>query len=212
MQAQAKDFTSAQASLQKALDLDKNNMEAFAVLGQVQVASGSLDAAVKSWEAWMQKNPKDVRPYIMISSLEQTRNNWQKAQDLLQKAIQIDPNSPIVANNLAYLMLEHGGNPDVALNLAQTARRQAPDSPNIADTLGFAYYTKGIYSSSIDLFEEALKKQPDNASVHYHLGLAYDKAKNSAQARLHLEKAVKLNPNSADAESAKKVLQQLGRG
>jgi tetratricopeptide (TPR) repeat protein len=212
LQAQAKDYAAAQASLHKALDLDQNSMEAFAVLGQVQLASGSLDDAVKSWEAWMQKNPKDIRPYIMLSSLEQMRNNWQKAQQLLQKATEIDPNNAIATNNLAYLMLEHGGNADTALALAQTARRQAPDSPSIADTLGYAYYMKGVYSSSIDLFEEAAKKQPENANYHYHLGFAYDKTSNKTQAREHLERALKLNPNSGDAASAKKLLEQLGRG
>jgi cellulose synthase operon protein C len=212
MQAQAKDYAGAQTSLHKAIELDQNSMEAFGILGQVQVAAGSVDDAVKSWEVWMQKNPKDVRPYIMLSGLEQQRNNWQRAQQLLQKAMEIHPDSAVAANNLAYLMLEHGGNVDVALSLAQTARRQAPDSPNIADTLGVAYFKKGVYSSSIDLFEEAAKKQPDNASVQYHLGFAYEKASKSAQAREHLEKALKLDPKSSDAGEAKKSLQQLGRG
>lgn len=212
MQAQAKDYSGAQTSLHKAIDLDGNNIEAYAVLGQVQVASGSLDDAVKSWNAWMQKNPKDVRPYLMISSLEQNRNNWQQAEDLLQKAMNIDPNNALAANNLAYLMLEHGGNPDVALTLAQTARRQAPDSPNIADTLGYAFYKKGIYSASLGLFEEAAKKQPQNASVLYHLGFAYQKTNNNSQARQALEKALQLDPNAPDAASAKQLLQQIGRG
>jgi Flp pilus assembly protein TadD len=101
---------------------------------------------------------------------------------------------------------------DAAVALAQTARRQAPDSPNIADTLGYAYFVKGIYGSSIDLFEEAAKKQPENASVHYHLGFAYEKASKNALAKEHLEKALKLDPKSSDADAAKKLLQQIGRG
>lgn len=210
--AQGKKYPDAEAALRKAIELNKDNMEAYAVLGQVQVAAGSLDDAVKSWDAWMQKNPKDIRPYIMISSLEQTRSNWQKSQELLQKASQLDPNNALVANNLAYLMLQHGGNPDVALALAQTARRRDPNSPNVADTLGYAYYTKGLYSSSINLFEEAATKQPENASYHYHLGFAYEKTKNVAQARQELQKALKLNLTGSDAEAAKKLLQQIGRG
>ncbi|MGH9641025.1 MAG: tetratricopeptide repeat protein [Terriglobales bacterium] len=210
LQAGAKDYAGAQVALRKAIELDSNNMEAYAVLGQVQLASGSLDDAVKSWNIWMQKNPKDIRPYIMISSLEQTRNNWQKAQEMLQKAMAIDPNNAIAANNLAYIMLEHGGDPDVALTLAQTARRGAPESPNVADTLGYAYYKKGIYSASIGMFEEAAKKQPENANVLYHLGFAYQKAKDNAKARQTLEKALKMAPNAADAASARHVLQQIG--
>ena len=51
----------------------------------------------------------------------------------------------MAANNLAYLMLENGENVDVALTMAQTARRAMPDSPNSADTLAWAYYYKGTY-------------------------------------------------------------------
>lgn len=210
LQGRAKDYTGAQVSLRKALELDQNNMEAFAVLGQVQFAAGSPDDAIKSANSWIQKNPKDVRPYLMISMVEHNRNNWQKEQQMLQKALEIQPDSPIAANNLAYLLLEHGGNVDTALTLAQTARRQVPDSPDIADTLGYAYYKKGVYSSSIGLFEEAAKKQPENANVQYHLGFAYDKASQKAQAKQHLEKALKLSPNAPEAEGAKKVLQQIG--
>ena len=54
-------------------------------------------------------------------------------------------------------MLEQGGNVDVAMGLAQTARRGMPDSPNAADTLGWAYYQKGVYQSAISQFQEALR-------------------------------------------------------
>jgi Flp pilus assembly protein TadD len=43
---------------------------------------------------------------------------------------------------------------------------------------------------------------PDDADVHYHLGLAYQKKNNLGLARQQLEKAVKLNPNQADARKA----------
>ncbi len=130
----------------------------------------------------------------------------------MQKALDVQPDYPLAANNLAYLMLEHGGNTDVALTLAQTARRSLPDSPNVADTLAVAYYQKGVYSSAIDLLQEGLAKQPNNAGMHYHLGLAYQKMNKSAQAREEFEKALKLNPKTADADAIRKALLQLGRG
>ena len=43
---------------------------------------------------------------------------------------------------------------------------------------------------------------PDDATVHYHLGMAYEKANQNALARQQLEKAVKLSPNNADAKKA----------
>jgi len=86
-------------------------------------------------------------------------------------------------------MLQQGGNIDVALSMAQTARRALPDSPNTADTLGWAYYQKGIYNTAIDLFKEALKKNPDDATYHYHLGMAYQKADQPELAKEHLQRA-----------------------
>ncbi len=65
-------------------------------------------------------------------------------------------------------MLQSGGNIDVAMSLAQIARRGMPDSPDAADTLGWVYYQKGVYGSAISMLQEALKlqektKAPDNA-------------------------------------------------
>jgi tetratricopeptide (TPR) repeat protein len=126
---------------------------------------------------------------------------------MYQQALTISPNHPLASNNLAFVILEQGGNVDVAMGLAQTARRGMPDSPNAADTLGWAYYHKGIYQSAISQFQEALRLeekrgQPDDADVHYHLGLAYEKANQNALARQQLEKAVKLRPDYPDARKA----------
>jgi tetratricopeptide (TPR) repeat protein len=126
---------------------------------------------------------------------------------MYQQALTISPNHPLASNNLAYVILEQGGNVDLALAMAQTARRGMPDSSNAADTLGWAYYQKGIYPSAISQFQEALRLaekrgEPDDATIHYHLGLAYRKANQLAQARQQLEKAVKLNPNNPEARKA----------
>jgi tetratricopeptide (TPR) repeat protein len=96
---------------------------------------------------------------------------------------------------------------DVALALAQTARRGWPESPDAADTLGFAYFQKGVYQSAIDMFQEALrlnekKGAADDPNVHYHLGLAYEKVNQTAQARQQLERALKISPNFSDARKA----------
>jgi tetratricopeptide (TPR) repeat protein len=82
-----------------------------------------------------------------------------------------------------------------------------PDSPYAADTLGYAYFQKGVYQSAIDMFQESIrltekKGGPDDPTVHYHLGLAYQKANQPVQARQQLERALKINPNNNDAKKA----------
>jgi tetratricopeptide (TPR) repeat protein len=116
----------------------------------------------------------------------------------------------MAANNLAYLMVETGGNTDVALTLAQTARRALPDSPDTADTLAWVYYYKGTYASARDLLEDAVKINPNNASIHYHLGMTYSKLNDKTNAELHLKKAVSLAPNTHTATDAQVALTHLG--
>jgi Flp pilus assembly protein TadD len=116
------------------------------------------------------------------------------------------------ANNLAYLMLDHDGDLNVALSLAQTARRNMPGVPNTADTLGWAYFRSGSFAQAAPMFEEAVKKEPGNATYHYHLGLAYQKLNDSARARAELQKAISVNPKSPVAEEARRAEMQVDGG
>ncbi len=202
-----KDLPGAEAALRKAIELDKNNTDAIEKLGKVQVQEEAPDKALALYEQAIKDNPREVRFYILSGELYEARKDYDHAKAMYQQALNISPDQPLASNNLAFVMLEQGGNVDVAMGLAQTARRGMPDSPAAADTLGWAFYQKGIYQSAIGQFQEALRLgakhgDPDDADVHYHLGLAYEKANQNAQARQQLEKAVKLSPNHTDAKKA----------
>ena len=202
-----KDLPGAEAALHKAIELDKNNSDAIEKLGKVQVQEGAADKALALYQQSIKDNPRDVTFYVLSGELYEAKKDWDHAKGMYQQALSISPGHPLASNNLAFVILEQGGNVDVAMGLAQTARRGMPDSPNAADTLGWAYYQKGIYQSAISQFQEALRLaekrgDPDDADFHYHLGLAYQKANQNVQARQQLEKAVKLSPNHADAKKA----------
>jgi len=209
-----KDLNGAEEAFQKAAELDHSNADALVKLGQVQAAKGSVDQAIATYKKSIQENPREASFYILLGQLYETKQDWETAKSDYQKALDLRPDNPLASNNLAYVMLQTGGNVDVALSLAQTARRGLPDSPNAADTLGWAFYQKGAYQSAIDLFQEALRlaeknKAPEDPTVHYHMGLAYEKASQPALARQHLERVLKLSPNYSSAADVKRILSQL---
>jgi tetratricopeptide (TPR) repeat protein len=103
---------------------------------------------------------------------------------------------------------------DQALQLAQTARRNMPESSNVADTLGWAFYQKGVYESAIGMFQEAIKlaainNETDNPTYHYHLGLAYARTERPGLARQHLERVLKIDPKYSGADDVRKELAEL---
>ncbi len=202
-----KDLPAAEAALRKAIAIDKNNVDALEKLGRVQIQQHSTDQALALYLQSIKDNPREVTFYILSGELYEAKKDWDQAKTMYQQALTIAPDHPLASNNLAYVILQQGGNVDVAMGLAQTARRGMPDSPNAADTLGWAYYQKGIYQSAINQFQEALRLgekrgDPDPADIHCHLGLAYQKANQNKAAVQQLEKALKLDPNNADARKA----------
>jgi tetratricopeptide (TPR) repeat protein len=207
-----RDFEKAQAALEKAVELDRNNAKALLMLADVQAARGSLAQAMASAQRAVQQNPRDVRAYAILGVLEDKSGNWQKAEEAYQKAMQIDPAYGLGANNLAFLLLEHGGNVDVALSLAQTARNSLPDSPITADTLAWAYIKKRTYGSAIDLLKKALTQMPNNPDLYYHLGVVYLRKGNAAAAATQFRQVLKLDPGYVKGQEIRKLLPDLDKG
>jgi cellulose synthase operon protein C len=200
-----KDFSSADAAFHKSVELDKNNSDALLKLAQVQTAEGSVNQALTTYQQSIKDHPREISFYLLAGMLYESQHQYDQAKSMYQQALNIQPENPLASNNLAYVMLQQGGNVDVALAMAQTARRGMPDSPAAADTLGYAYFQKGVYQSAIDMFQESLRLSQkngssDDATVHYHLALAYEKTKQTASARQQLEHVLKLEPNNADAK------------
>lgn len=200
------DEAGAKDAFQKAIDLDKSNVPATLFLANVLVSQGLVDQAIATYQRALVANPGDARIYVALGGLFETRDQWQQAEDQYKKALQIQPNNPLAANNLAYLMLEHGGDVNVALSLAQTGRRGLPNLPASADTLGWAYYHQGAYDAAIDALQQAVNGDPKNPTYHYHLGMTYEKANSFALAKKQFEATLQISPNYSQADEIRGLL------
>ena len=209
-----KDLNGAETALRKSVELNGKNLDAVIKLGQLLLAQGKTDQAIATYQQALKDHPGNATLCELLGEIYQSNQDWRNAEDFYQKALTILPEAPQASGNLAYVMVQSGQNLDVALSLAQTARRGLPKSPSVAATLGWIYYQKGAYRSAIDSLREAVALQketlaPDDPAVHYHLGMAYSKVGQAEQARQQLRMGLKIDPNSAEAAEAKREIAQL---
>jgi tetratricopeptide (TPR) repeat protein len=208
-----KDSKGAQAALNKAIVLDPANSDAVIKLGQIEAASGEVDQAIALYEKFLNDHPRQAGLEVMLGQLYELQHDWKNAQRVYQNALTVNPQDPVASAHLANVLMQSGGNLDVALSLAQTARGELPDSPQVADILGEVYYFKGVYASAVSMLEEALKlsekTKSENPDIHYHLGLAYQKTDQPVLARRHFEHVLKITPNYSGAADIRKQLAQL---
>ena len=200
------DPASAEAALKKLVQLQPDNMRAFASLGQLYWAQKRLDQARAEFERYAQRDPNSIAAHTFIGMLLQLQNRNADAQKSYERVIAINPNAAVAANNLAWLYAEQGVKLDIALQLAQTAKSQLPDSHEVDDTLGWVYYKRGLAKLAVSSFERSVQRDPTNAGYLYHLGLAQLQDGDKVRARESMARALKTDANFPGAADARKIL------
>ncbi len=205
----ARDWKQAEELLNRAIAAAPDDLRAYEPLAGLYFQQGRLADAADKFKALAKAQPKAIGPPTMLGIILQLQGKPREAQTVYEELLARQPESPIAANNLAMLLLESGGNVDVALNHAQTAKRLLPNDPDITDTLGMAYLKKGLGVQAGQMFSFATQTKPNRADFWLHLGQARALAENKDGAREALQKAIMLEPKGANAEQAKRSLAEL---
>jgi len=196
----------AEKTLKRAIDVSPSTYEAYDLLGRLYASEGRAADAINEFNKLVERQPNSVAAHTMIGVLLEIENKRDEARKRYEQVLALDSRSPVAANNLAWIYAETGGNLDLALQLAQTAKEQLPDTPEVDDTIGWIYYKKGIQTLAIASFRASVDKDPKNATYQTHLGLAYAKNGDMLKARETLGNALKADPNAHGADEARKVL------
>jgi len=165
--------------------------EAIQVLGRI---TGACAAGTKPWVA--AKKQLGLTYY--------TLGNIQKAADLYWEINQYIQDDADALNNSAWFHLA-APKPNITrvIQLAGKAKQLKPDSPNIRDTLGWAYYCRRWYGMAERELDYAAKTWPGNAGFAYHLGASQVKNNKLEQGLKNLERALGLHRRGAKLRDVK---------
>jgi tetratricopeptide (TPR) repeat protein len=200
------DWKSAEELLQKAIDKSPDNFASYVLLGSVYARRNKGPEAIRSYESALKMRHNDVGLLTMLGMLYQGQGNVKRAQELYGRALDLDPNSGVAANNLAWIYADSVGDMDKALELARRAKLALPKVANITDTLGWIYARRQLDGMAIPLLREAVKSDPKSAEYRFHLAVALQHSGRKNEARQELSSALKLNAELRQRNEAMELL------
>jgi tetratricopeptide (TPR) repeat protein len=197
--------------LKQAIESDPARLNSYLMLGQLYISQKRLSDARDQFQTLVAKSPRSVGTNTMLGMLMEAQHDGPAAEKQYLQTLAIDQEAAVAANNLAWIYVSSNRNLDKAVELGQVAVRKLPDEPHVNDTLGWAYYKKGMYSQSVRHLEQSVAKDGSDPSVHYHLGMAYSQIGEFDRAKKSLQKALSMNPSFDGADEARKTLASLGK-
>ena len=203
------DTEAAARSLRQAIVLDPSLLPAYSMLGQLYLRQGKLNEARAEFERLAGRQSRPVAALTMVGLIHYSQGDVAGARRRFEEVMATDPGAAVAANNLAWIYAEGDEKLDRALQLAQTATSNAPNLPEMHDTLGWVHYKMRQSELAAAEFQRSIEQDPANALYHYHLGLAYAQANDPERARQELERALTLSPQFANADHARKLLASL---
>lgn len=193
---------------QRVLDKEPGHLPAARARASLLARQQRMPEAIRLLQEAARLNPKMPEPLLDLAQLEERADNVLGAVEAYRRALERAPENAVLLNNLAYLLSADPVSRDEAVRLAERAVALAPQSPVVADTLGWTLYLKGDLARAEALLAAAAKAAPGIAEVRYHLGMVYAKQGKAPEARRELEASLKAG-EFKDAAVARRTLESL---
>lgn len=142
---------------------------------------GKLAEAEAGYLAILEEDPNHVDALHLYAVLLAEQENFIKAREYLEKAIQLAPTNFSLRLNLANIYKSEGKLSD-AEKLLQQVIGLTPNYAPAINNLGTIYFAQGKWQLAITAYQQAIDIQPDYADAYYNLGLAHMRAKQPQEA------------------------------
>lgn len=148
----------------------------FFMKGLALMQMSQRKEARRSFREALAQEPLYGDAHFYLGVLLSEEGDSETAEYHLRRAVELDPWNAQAHNYLGYLLAETGKYLDEAIALIQKAISLEPSNPAYLDSLGWAYYKKGLYDRAVAELERALEHNSDDWVIRNHLIDAYQQA------------------------------------
>jgi Flp pilus assembly protein TadD len=202
----------AKARLRALTESDPKDYDALVTLGNLYRNNEEFAPAADVYNAAIALISQPQRDnwtvyYYRGIALERTKQ-WDKAELDFRKALQLEPDQPMVLNYLGYSMIDKKINLTEAIAMVRKAVELKPNDGYIVDSLGWAHFRLGEYDEAVKQLERAVELKPADPVIADHLGDAYWRVGRQLEARFQWQHAKDNKPEAEDLARIDKKLKE----
>ncbi len=200
----------AKARLKALTEANPKDYDAFVTLGNLYRNNEEFADAAQAYDkavaliATPERDNWTVYYYRGIA-FERTKQ-WDKAEPDFRKALQLEPDQPMVLNYLGYSMIDKKLNLTEAIAMVRKAVELKPNDGYIVDSLGWAHFRLGEYDEAVKQLERAVELKPADPIIADHLGDAYWRVGRQLEARFQWQHAKDNKPEPDDLARIEKKI------
>jgi tetratricopeptide (TPR) repeat protein len=175
---QRKEYKQAITAYRKAIELDRDNLDAIRGLAQNLLNDGQTDAALEQYKIIADSNPEDAQTYLRMAEIYRRNGKFDLALDNLKKAESMVQDSMEVPYNIA-AVYQAQGRYDEAADILQDLVKKTDKADNsysqseknnravFLERLGTVYRDNNNEQLALETFRKMLPLGDDNAERGY---------------------------------------------
>ncbi|MEM8821998.1 MAG: tetratricopeptide repeat protein [Pseudomonadota bacterium] len=176
------------------------------VLRRLERFEESAEAYDRAISMIDEDTPEDWFLYYVRGIAVERTGVWDAAEADFRRALDLNPDQPLVLNYLGYGLVEQRMKLDEALDMIERAVAARPDDGYITDSLGWVLYRLGRYEEAVPPMERAVQLQPLDPIINDHLGDVLWTVGRRLEAEFQWRRALSLDPEETDETRIRRKL------
>ena len=204
---QQKQYKQAIDAYRRAIELDRDNLDAIRGLAENLMNDGQTDAALEQYKIIADANPEDAQTYLHMAEIYRKSGKFDLALENLKKAESMVQDSIEVPYNMAAVYQAQGRFDEAAQTLSDLLKKTEKSDNSYTqgernnravflERLGTVYRDQDKYNEAIEAFRKMTTLGDDNAVRGYQQIIdTYREAKQWQQATIVAKEATQKLPN-----------------
>jgi tetratricopeptide (TPR) repeat protein len=193
-----KAYDRAREVLQRLIERHPRLAQAHFLLGRLAIETDQLDEAITRLSRAVELDPDHDGAWTALGYAYEAKRQPDEAVAAYRHAVQSNPDNPTFVERLGDLLIRLGRFAEAQSEI-ESLTEVAPRDARLWTKLGAVYYEQKLWDKAADAFRRAVLLESNNLRARYFLAASLMEGGHDDDARIELERILRLDPRSIDA-------------